>query len=258
MRVNKSDILAKGCEPTAALLNLTWPNNRTINELEIFARALSSELGGIPLIGGDTTKSKDALVLSLTMFAKPFGDGPILRSGAKKGDFVFVSGAIGNAAIGLDALINGKGDEFPNSIVHFQTPLLPPPALSKLIAKYATASLDVSDGLLGDAQKLGSASNVGIRLDLDSVPISKEGSYHVNLSENPFGELMRLLSFGDDYQALFSVDASKKIDLVNEAEAAKLGLTLIGVCTETLGLQLNYFGKSVAYDGSLSYTHNFQ
>lgn len=256
--VNKSDILAKGCKPVFALLNLTWPQNRSIEQLELFTKALGEELKGIALIGGDTTKSKDTLVLSLTMFGEPIRENPILRSGAKIGDLLFVTGNIGSAAVGLAALKNNKQDEFNNCVMHYRTPSLPPDEIAELIAEFAHASIDVSDGLLGDAQKLAAESGLGVSIDIEKVPVSPETEMYLAKLGDKLKERLRLFSFGDDYQALFCVEPMRAKEFLEAADNLEICITQIGECTQTKGLELKYNGTAVIYDGALSYSHNFE
>src|SRR5262245_54079007 len=98
VRVNVSDIIAKGGKPDAALLALVWPTSRPVAEISDFARALGADLArwGAHLVGGDTTSTDGPLTLTLTLLGKVGGSGPVRRSGARAGDDIWVTGVIGD------------------------------------------------------------------------------------------------------------------------------------------------------------------
>jgi len=262
VRVNLSDIISKGCIPIGVFLNIAWPNNVTTQLQKEFASALGEELGsicvGVPLLGGDTTSTNGPMVASLVILGRPYGKEPIYRSGASVGDLVFVSGDIGNALIGLNALL-GKADlsKFPQSVAHYRVPELPPIAIGKLIAKYANSSIDISDGLLGDAHKMAVCSNLGIEVELNDVPISSETIHWIG-DNTRLPALLELFSFGDDYQALFTISPKNLTDLVAEAKREKVYITEIGKCVKGKGLSLCFEGNNIALPSKLSHEHQFQ
>ena len=106
LRVNVSDLVAKGAKPVGALLTLIWPNGRPSHELTDFARGLREDLDlfAIPLLGGDTTSTPGPLIVSVTAFGTPLGDRVPSRADAKAGEQVWVTGFIGQAFLGLRAL----------------------------------------------------------------------------------------------------------------------------------------------------------
>ena len=126
------------------------------------------------LMGGDTTRHANVggpLVISITMVGKPLGEGPVLRSGARVGDQLVVTGSIGDGGLALRALREGTIGVVTRPYHRPNVPF----KLAKAISTHARASLDVSDGLLADAAHLAKASDVGIRIDGRSVPLSGDG-----------------------------------------------------------------------------------
>lgn len=200
VHVNVSDVLAKGCLPCEAVLTLGWPGTRSEPDLAAFASVLGEAFRsyGIQLVGGDTVQSPKGVFLSLTLTGKPAGPrAPVRRSGAKVGDVICVTGVIGAGAVGLTAALDGHDTA---AAQRYRIPQLPLPDIASLIAQYANASMDVSDGLIGDLEKLLSASECGGELALDLVPLFQ-----------PSTELEDVLwqaTGGDDYQCLFTVPAS--------------------------------------------------
>ncbi len=257
VRVNKSDIIAKGCRPIAAFLNLTWPVNRSSQELELFAQQLGRELENIPLLGGDTTSSPNTLVISLSIFAEPINRVPILRRGAKENDIIFVTNTIGSAYLGLMALESGNPKGFKAEIEHYQMPKIPPEETADLIASFATASLDVSDGLLGDLKKLAIESSILVEVFIDKVPISEAAKNHIQSTNDETQELFKLLSFGDDYQSVFCASPSNRELIMQMAAENSIHLSEIGVCAKGSGLKVSKNDEAIALDAPLSYSHNF-
>lgn len=225
VRVNVSDILAKGGRPDAALLSLVWPKGRDARQLEDFSRALGADLArwGAHLVGGDTTATDGPLTLSLTLTGKVTR--LVRRSGAQPGDDLWVTGTIGDGWLGLKAAQGafGKlGQEAMNQLVsRYRVPEPPRLPFADLVAAHASASIDVSDGLAADAGHVADASGVGIVIEVAKVPLSAAGAHYVM---NGKAELRDLLTGGDDYQTLFAAPPSAR----GEIEAATPPVTRIG------------------------------
>ena len=195
LRVNQSDLIAKGCRPQSYLLGLVWPKDRPETEFAHFCEGLRAEqeLTGLSLLGGDTT-SGPALMISVTMFGEPVGNAPVLRSGGVPGDLLLVSGTIGDGWLGLEAArSNPPGND--RNAMPYRMPAIPFGA--ETVVANANAALDVSDGLIADATHLAVASGVEIRIDAARVPLSDLGRSAAN-----GGDYMQLLTGGDDYQVL--------------------------------------------------------
>ena len=154
------------------------------------------------LVGGDTVRATQdgPLMLSLTLTGRCLGDGPIRRSGAKAGDDIWVSGEIGAGALGLQAAL--AGDSENAALAHYRVPKIPKKAIAELIARYGTASVDVSDGLLGDLNAMLTASGVGAEITLECVPFP--------IDIDSLKDMMGCVTGGDDYQSVFCAAADDR------------------------------------------------
>jgi len=202
LRVNLSDLAAKGAEPVLYLLNLTLPHAAREDWLASFAAGLArdQEEFGISLLGGDT----GAGLLSVTITA--FGFVPqgrmVRRSGGRIGDAVYVTGTIGDSGGGL-ALRKGEGAAMENTardylVGRYHVPR-PPVAFAAPLRAIAHASVDVSDGLIADLGHIASASGVRIIVEGERVPLS--GSLKALWGADV---LLRAVTAGDDYQIAFT------------------------------------------------------
>ncbi|MEO0465167.1 MAG: thiamine-phosphate kinase, partial [Pseudomonadota bacterium] len=137
VRVNVSDILAKGAAPVEALLTVGWPQTRPEHEFSDFVDGLADELSfwSINLIGGDSVKSPGGLFLSMTLTGHPLRQAPVLRSGAGVADDIYVTGEIGWGWLGLQAAL--RGDAEPGAIDHYRVPQLAGRDAAKLVAAHA-------------------------------------------------------------------------------------------------------------------------
>ena len=174
LAVNLSDLAAMGAKPAWALLALTLPN---INEdwLAEFAAGFSdlARAHDVALVGGDTTSGP--LCASIQILGHVPRGQALLRSGARPGDLVFVSGSPGDAAAGL-AVEQGRLKATPDVTVYLRKRFLVPTprmALGKSLRGFASACIDISDGLLGDVGKLAQASGCGVELDYEHLPVSE-------------------------------------------------------------------------------------
>ncbi|GGY39456.1 thiamine-phosphate kinase [Parvularcula lutaonensis] len=223
LRVNQSDVIAKGATPEAYLLGLVWPKSRTESAFADFCAGLELEQRetGLKLLGGDTTAG-DRLLVSVTMFGMPVSDRRILRSGGQAGDLVYVSGTIGDGLLGLEAAkLSPPADDA--AAMPYRVPRVPF-GVERLIADHATASLDVSDGLVADAGHLAEESGVQIIIDASQVPLSDAGR-----KARAQGRLAELLTAGDDYQSLILAPA-------DAAKALRGSFTAIGRAVEGEGV----------------------
>jgi thiamine-monophosphate kinase len=259
LRVNVSDIHAKGGEPAEALLTVVWPKGRGVQDLKSFADGLREELPrwDVALVGGDTTSTSGPLVLSLTLTGRCGSRGPVRRGGAQAGDELWVTGVIGEGWLGLQAALGRMEGislaETAELVDAYRRPRLPGPAAAQLVARHASAAMDVSDGLLADALKLAAASNLGVKLRADEVPLSAAGRQIV--AEGGADQLLDLLSGGDDYQILMAVAPGGQEALSDAAVAAGVHLTRIGVLTPEPGLLLLDAAGSVMPMHRLGWAH---
>jgi len=235
LAVNLSDLAACGAEPRCFFLALALPR---IDEawLQPFSQGLFAlaDAHGCVLAGGDTTRSPHGVVITITvMGAVPQGQA-LLRSGARAGDDLWVSGTLGDAAFGLAVRQgeSGAADDAATGIERLERPR-PQVALGLALRGLATSAIDVSDGLLGDLGHVLERSAVGARVAWDRVPRSLE------LRRQPVADQRRwALTGGDDYELLFTAPAARRDAVERAAAAAGATVTRIGEMTSTGRLEL--------------------
>jgi thiamine-monophosphate kinase len=234
LRVNLSDLAAKGAEPIGFLLTLALPKEIGDAWLTSFARGLGADadLFGCPLLGGDTVRTPGPVTISVAAFgAVPHGK-TIRRAGARPGDRVVVTGTIGDAALGLllrrDAAAAERWGLTRDQRGHLAARyLVPEPrsAIAAFLGSYATAAMDVSDGLAGDLAKLCRASGVAAEIAVARVPLSDAA--RIAVAKEP-ALIETVVAGGDDYEVLACVPAQKVEALRRQASAAGVAVTEIG------------------------------
>jgi thiamine-monophosphate kinase len=240
-----------GARPAWALLALTLPRAEEgwLTEftagLDALARAHQ-----VALVGGDTTRGP--LCVTVTLLGQVPAGTALRRSGGRPGDALFVSGTPGDAAAGL-ALEQGRLEAPPEAGSYLRDRfLLPQPrvALGERLREYASACIDVSDGLLADAGKLAAASGAGVELTHEAVPLSE--SLRAALGETR----ARALAFsgGDDYELCFAVRPDRVEALHSALPPQSWGYTRIGTLRATPGAQVLRDGTVMEFSHS-GYEH---
>jgi thiamine-monophosphate kinase len=232
LRVNLSDLAAKGARPLGFLLSLAIPKEITDDWLGGFAEGLRGDavLYGCPLFGGDTDRTGGPVTVSIAMFGSVPEGTMVRRAGAKSGDWVFVTGTIGDAALGV-ILRGGTAKNWKINDVqrkHLMSRyLLPQPrnVLADAVRNHASASMDISDGLVGDFGKLCRASGVAADIDVASVPVSDAAKTVV--AADP-AALELVLTGGDDYEIICTVPKERAESFSSAAKAAGVPVTKIG------------------------------
>lgn len=261
VRRNLSDLIAKGCKPTAAFLSIAWPHSRDWSQLGEFARGLGDDLqvlcGACPLMGGDTSTTSGLMVASLTLIGEPTkpAGGPVLRSGARAGDVVVVTGVIGDAWLGLQVRLGILPKPGLENCARFASAPAPPKMeVANIIGKYGKACIDISDGLLGDGLQLGQASDLRVCLNMEAIPLSFEAMAWTKTQADKIAALLSLATGGDDYQPLLVLDEGD-VKLVHSL-AADIGVTItqIGVCQNGEGVRVEFEGKEVALPDKLGWS----
>ena len=240
LRVNLSDLAAKGCTLAGYLLTLSLPKRIGMRWLEAFALGLRGDQDefGISLLGGDTTATPGPLTIAITAFGHVPAGAMLRRAGAKAGDLVFVSGTIGDAGGGL-ACLEGEGSALANDERHFlirrfQVPE-PPARLGLTLIGVASASLDVSDGLLADLGHIADASQLRIEIDAGKVPLSDAAQC---LWPNAPDSVVRAVGAGDDYEIAFTAPPEHRADIMQRAAAATTNVSEIGRVLSGKGIAL--------------------
>lgn len=255
LRVNLSDLAAMGASPLCYFVAAMLPEDIGEEWVRHFALGLKEDQlrYAIALAGGDTVATKGALSLSLTALGTVEKGAALRRGGAQVGDAVYVSGTIGDGALGLK-LLQGTLDapeEIRAPLEHHY--LLPEPhiALGRKLQGIASACMDVSDGLLQDLGHICAASKLGATVHRHLIPRSKAAQALLDMDANLWDAVT---GGGDDYQLLFTVPGGKEEKIRSIAHELELPLTKIGVMEKGQGVTLlDESGKSLA--GAEGYRH---
>lgn len=251
LRVNLSDLAAKGAGPFGYLLACHWSERCGWPERMTFVDGLRADQKayGVFLLGGDTVVTPGPASFSLTALGWVPKGRAAARSGARPGDLVFVTGAVGDGWLGLQAVqgaLSLEVERLGALADHYRTPT-PPVEFAPVIRDLATASLDVSDGLIADLGHLAAASGVRIEIDLELTPLSAAGTAWFESRVDPQAALEQLVTGGDDYEIAFTVAARDEEAARREAERRHIRLTCIGRVTEGAGLAARFGGRPVAF-----------
>lgn len=236
VRVNASDILAKGADPAEAMLSIAWPHQKLESEFAALISGLASDLEefDIALIGGDLVSTEGPVTLTMTLTGRCINAGPVRRSSGRAGDTLWVNGEIGWGGLGLHAAQKGGSEKFAQ---RFRVPRISSLFVAQTVADLASASIDVSDGLLIDASRLAAASGCGLEIDLGAVPLA-------NPTLNT-AEILTQCTAGDDYRILLSA----------AMDATVPGFTPIGKLTAEPGMRLIHSGRVVNAPSILGFEH---
>ena len=261
LRVNLSDLAAKGASPAGFVLTLAL---RSANDawLSAFASGLGEDARSYhcPLLGGVTVSTPGPLTVSITAFGCLPAGKMVHRSGARVGDRVMVTGTIGDAALGLDVLKGSTvaaalaGDPAARELLASRYRLPQPRnALARAVRVHASAAMDVSDGLAGDLTKLCTASGFSATIATPRIPLSGVAAA---LVARGVVAIDALISGGDDYEILCAVPEVHCAAFEAEAQRAGVALTTIGTIVEANGPPrfLNADGTELALR-RLSYSH---
>ena len=261
LRVNLSDLAAKGATPCGFLLALALPPTMNAGWIAGFARGLGEDAKtfAIPLLGGDTVKTPGPLVVSITALGLVPKGGMVRRTGVRAGDHLYVTGTIGDSALGLRLRLQPAGEaplfllgQEPQKFL-LERYLLPQPRLNFTQALRANASgaMDVSDGFIGDMRKMLLASGTGGRIELAKVPFS-----------GPARDMMRqepslrdvALTGGDDYEIICSVPRANTRAFEQAARLAALPIAKVGMAVDGPVSFVDGRGQDVVF-GRGAYSH---
>jgi thiamine-monophosphate kinase len=246
LRVNLSDLAAKGALPEYYLLTIALPQGMTEEWLADFAAGLNSdqESYGISLLGGDTSATEGPLTIGVTAFGFVPQGQMVKRSGARPGDVVYVTGTIGDSAGGLaifkrekHALTEAQRDHL---IGHYRVPEPPVDFGKFFLGNFATASVDISDGLIADIGHLAAASGIAIEIDASTIP--RSDALRAFWGDDP-DAIIRAATAGDDYQIAFAAEPAREDDIYASAAQAGITVTRIGTARAGIGFVLSHQGR---------------
>ena len=231
--VNLSDLAAMGATPAAYTLALAAPKPIPPGWLQTFASGLGDmqTAHGIFLLGGDTVTTSGPLTLSVTALGWVEAGEALRRSGARAGDDLYVSGTIGDAALGLLIARDGRklaGDDGDAYLRGRYDRPLPRTALGPLLVRIATSCIDVSDGLAADVGHIAKTSGLGAEIGVQDLPLSDAA--RVALTDDP-SLLERLVTGGDDYELAFTAPPSAAEAIARAARESGVPVTRIGAMT---------------------------
>jgi thiamine-monophosphate kinase len=240
LRVNLSDLAAMGAKPVGYLLTTALPTRCGDDWVEGFAQGLAMDQAtfGIALLGGDSVATPGPITLSLTAFGEVRAGQAIRRNGARPGDLVWVTGTIGDGALGLlaaqgclagidPALLDFLADRYR----------LPQPrtGLGPALHGLATAMMDVSDGLAGDLAHIAAASSVAAEIDAAAVPLSAAAA--AAIAADPARRSL-VLGGGDDYELLFTAPMTASAELDRLSFQHGIPITRIGTIGPGQGVDI--------------------
>lgn len=246
LAVNLSDMAAMGAMPYWAMLALTLP---AVNHewLEKFAKGffdLATEFD-VSLIGGDTTRGH--LSMTVTIMGEVPAGAALRRSGARAGNDIWVSGAVGDAALAV-AHRHGRlvleADDYHEAVMRLYEPT-PRVKLGQALRGLATSAIDISDGLLADLGHICKLSNVAATVELESIPVSPIGAKHLGSKEG----LSAIVAGGDDYELCFTAPKNARESIEELTDVLGVPLTRIGQVEKGSGVKLlDEAGRAVVPD----------
>ena len=245
LRVNLSDLAAKGAQPDGYLLTLLLPEWPDLAWLKSFVLGLARDQAefGLSLMGGDMSSTTGPLAISVAAYGLVPSGAMIRRAGARPGDCVFVSGTVGDSGGGLSVL---KGEAAAGAhdrlITRYRMPV-PRLALGQALRGVASAALDISDGLIADLDHLARASGVGIAIDAARIPLSPD---LLSLWGDNLDTRCRAATAGDDYEIAFTATAANRDVVMETARRSGTAVSEIGRVETGSGVRvLDPAGKEI-------------
>jgi len=237
LAVNLSDIAAMGGRPRSFLLTLAIPETISVgflNDLSSGLLEIADEFG-VTLIGGDTCASRGGLVIGITLYGEQEEQKLTQRCTARPGESIFVTGYLGDSALGLQLLQNGHREG--NAITRH---LDPTPRVHEGLALAESglpcSMIDISDGLLADLKHITGKSSMGARLYLDQIPLSQEYSGYFGSDVHERYSLA--LGGGEDYELLFTAPAYRKFEIEELFRKFGTPVSEIGEITSIPGIRV--------------------
>lgn len=248
LAVNLSDLAAMGATPTWALCALGLPGDVSARDVKALARGMAAlaRVHRVSLVGGNVTRSLQLSVTVTVAGEVPRGRTPLLRSGARPGDVIYASGFLGDAAAGLH-LLTSRAKHVPRALALAQRRPSPHLAWALAAAPFASAAIDVSDGLLQDLGHVCRASRVGVDLDGEALPLSPS----LRAAVTPDAARRFALTGGEDYVVVATVP-ERRADAFERALARRrLDAWRLGRVSSVRGTRLD----GLPVHGRLGFQH---
>lgn len=221
-----SDIAAMGGTPSAAVITICLPPKYDADRVGEIYKGLNkiAREYHVSIVGGETTTNPERILISIAMIGLVEKSKALLRSGAKAGDAIFVTGEVGGSLQGRHLDFEPRLNEARWLAEHFKI----------------HAMIDLSDGLAGDLRHILSASNVGAELLSTAIPITRAAKLHARSESSAKPPLLAALTDGEDFELLFTIASKKAVPLLDawKARFPKLKLSCIGKITAETGLRL--------------------
>ena len=253
--VNLSDLAAMGATPRALFLAIAIPDDVTDAELDLFSDGFLEvcHANGAVLAGGDTCSSLNGLSISVTALGSAPETAVIRRGGACPGESVYVTGSLGDSALALQWLIEGRALPPALRKRHFEPSARIDLGVALAKAGIPTAMIDVSDGLLADLGHILEASQVGACIEVDRLPLSSELSAAVGVDSSV---LNCAVAGGEDYELLFTAKPEMERAIAHLAGEYDLPVTRIGIIFENRGeIELKFAGEPYSVPTQKGYKH---
>ncbi len=235
LAVNVSDVAATGALPRHALVTLFLPDDFVTKQVDEIYEGLDEccKLSGVSIVGGDIVRISGPFAISITLSGICERDEIVLRSGARQGDIVVVTGSLGEARTAIAHLEAGKDEEQTEAVARcierFRRPKIRLAEAREIIASLNPSSMiDISDGLLSDLWHILDASGVGAVLDAEAIPIGDGVTDYFGDRDEA---LSCALSGGEDYELLFTIPASGESKLAEVESKTGTRVTRIGIIT---------------------------
>jgi thiamine-monophosphate kinase len=240
LAVNLSDLAAMGARPRMALLSLVLPAALDIDVVDAILDGMVRVAGThhVAIVGGNVSRSPGPLMIDVTAIGSIGRRQVLRRGGARPGDIVYVTGSVGDSAVGLESLRDGGGvDSCERRFLYPEARVRAGMLLARNRA--ATACMDLSDGLADGVRQIAGSSNVGITLDGETVPVAEDvRRWHEARDRRP---LDAAIAGGDDYELLFTVRPAHQGRLRGvQRLLGDLSMTRIGVVTRDRALVVRY------------------
>lgn len=260
LAVNLSDLAAMGAKPRWFFLSLAIPAGFPLEEIEALLDGLAEQAAkhDVLLAGGDTCGSKSGLVISVTIMGEQRPELLLRRSGARPGDEIWISGALGDSALGLQLLQGNVGKKDAAATEHVVGRHLDPTprcsfGLALAEAGLVSAMIDISDGLLADLGHICEQSGCGAELQLGQVPCSAQFAALADATAPAFWQLM--VAGGEDYELCFTAAAEHRAAILERAKTAGIPATVVGKVTDSGRVVAHLPDGSIFQPSTAGYTH---